>query len=57
MVSEGSMGEIVLPMIRHWMTWAIMSKLRRINAAARQRLVFDLRMPLFWIAELFAPLR
>ena len=44
-VSEGSMGEIVLPMIRHWMMCAIMNRFRVINAAARHRLVFDLRMP------------
>jgi hypothetical protein len=44
-VSEGSMGEIVLPINRHWMMCAIMNRFRRISAAARQRLVFDLRMP------------
>jgi hypothetical protein len=45
MVSEGSIGETVLPMIRHCTMCAIMNKFRRINAAARHRLVFDLRMP------------
>jgi len=46
-ISEGSMGETVLPPTRHWMMCAIMNKLRRINAAARHRLVFDLRIPVF----------
>jgi hypothetical protein len=45
MVSEGSMGETVLPINRHWMMCAIMNRFRRVNAAARHRLVFDLRMP------------
>jgi hypothetical protein len=44
-VSDGSMGEIVLPIRRHWMMCAIMNKFRAINAAARHRLVFDSRMP------------
>ena len=44
-VSDGSMGEIVLPINRHWMICAIMNRFRRINAAARHRPVFDLRMP------------
>ena len=44
-VSEGSMGEIVLPINRHWMMCAIMNRFRRISAAARHRPVFDLRMP------------
>ena len=44
-VSEGSMGETVLPINRHWMMCAIMNKFRAINAAARHRPVFDLRMP------------
>src|SRR5262249_60629829 len=44
-VSEGSIGEIVLPIIRHWMMCAIMNKFRVISAAARHRLVLDLRMP------------
>jgi len=45
MVSEGSIGETVLPMICHWMMCAIMNRFRRISAAARHRPVFDLRMP------------
>ena len=44
-VSEGSMGETVLPINRHWMMCAIMNRFRRINARARHRPVFDLRMP------------
>ncbi len=44
-VSEGSMGETVLPISRHWMMCAIMNRFRAINAAARHRLVFDLRTP------------
>jgi hypothetical protein len=44
-VSEGSMGETVFPTIRHWMMCAIMNKLSAINAAARHRLVLDLRIP------------
>jgi hypothetical protein len=39
------MGETVLPINRHWMMCAIMKRFRRINASARQRPVFDLRMP------------
>ena len=44
-VSEGSIGEIVLPINRHWMMCAIMNRFRAISAAPRHRLVFDLRMP------------
>ena len=44
-VSEGSMGETVLPVNRHWIMCATMNRFRRINAAARHRLVFDSRMP------------
>jgi hypothetical protein len=44
-VSEGSMGETVLPVNRHWMMCAIMNRFRRINATARHGPVFDLRMP------------
>src|SRR5262245_49280497 len=47
MVSEGSMGEIVRPMKRHWMTWAIISRFSEMRAAARRRLAFDLRMAPF----------
>ena len=47
MVSEGSMGEIVRPMTRHWMTWAIISTFSAMSAAARRRLAFDLRMAPF----------
>ena len=46
MDSEGSIGETVRPAIHHWMTWATMSRFTRPSAAARQRLVFDFRMPL-----------
>lgn len=45
MVSEGSMGETVLPISRHCTMWAIMNRFRAINAAARHLLVPDLRMP------------
>ena len=45
MVSEGSIGETVRLINRHWMMCAIMNRFRRINAAARHRLVFDFRMP------------
>jgi hypothetical protein len=44
-VSEGSMGETVLPINRHWMMCAIMNRFRRINASPRHQPVFDLRMP------------
>jgi hypothetical protein len=44
-VSEGSIGETVLPMNRHWMMCAIMNRFRRTKARARHRLVFELRMP------------
>ena len=40
-----TVGEIVLPINRHWMMCAIMNRFRRINAAARHRPVFDFRMP------------
>ena len=45
-VSDGSIGDTVLPVNRHWIMCAIMNKFRRISAAARHRLVFDSRMPL-----------
>src|SRR5581483_5848081 len=35
------------------MMCAIMNRFRRINASARQRLVFDLRIPFFWKPESF----
>ena len=49
------MGEIVLPINRHWMMWAIIKRFRAINAAARHRPVFDLRMPVGPYPEALKP--
>ena len=54
-VSEGSIGEIVLPMTRHWMMCASMSRFRMISAAARQRLVLDLRMAVLALPRMLLP--
>src|SRR5688500_5511577 len=43
--SDGSIGETVVPMIRHWMKWATMRSVRVMSAAALHRLVRDLRIP------------
>ena len=45
MASEGSIGEIVVPEIRHWTTCATISTLRVIRHAARHPLARELRMP------------
>jgi len=45
MLSDGSIGEMVRPMRRHWIMWAIMSRYRMMRLAARHLAVRDLAMP------------
>jgi len=44
-VSDGSIGETVLPTNHHWMTCAIINRLRAISATARHGAVRDSRIP------------
>src|SRR5678815_275200 len=50
-LSDGSIGETVVPMRRHCTMCAIISRLRVTRAAARQRLVFESFISLCWVGE------